>query len=164
VFFPSKIFYFRTPPRASQLAVPGSIVVVPVSTAPGYLNLSLLWPQGLDLTPDGAAASSVYNDQVNGVQGYRIGIYADGADIGIITGRVAADVTGGNAPVLATAGSVTAGVYTGAAGACWRLVNGATQFEVIPTIFQDVILGYVGSASGNMRLFQISGSMGAGVG
>lgn len=165
---PAKEFYFRTGPRSSTPTVlpqvPGTIAVIAVSTTAAVLDLGLLFPQGADVTASGASASSTFADQLNGAQGNRIAIYADGADIGIITSPDLAGVTLANVPALAATGAVSAtGIYTSAAKTCWRILAGTT-FEFIPTISQDRFLGFVGSASGHMRLFQISGSMGLGVG
>ena len=84
-------------------------------------------------------------------------IQADGADLGIIVGAALADVTGGNAPALATVGAVTANVYpvAGVAGCCLRIPTG-TSVRLKLDRNRDNFLGYVASAAGTMRLYQSS--------
>jgi hypothetical protein len=155
---PARRYFFRTGPRASQLAIPGSIAVLPVTTSASYLNLALLYTQSPGSTlPAGAALNSSFSDQQNGVQGTRVVLYADGADVGIILGALSGDVSGANAPVLATQGTLVGGAYTSAAGTCWRIPAGTT-FEFEPVLTQDFFLGFVGSTSGSLRVFQVSGS------
>jgi hypothetical protein len=148
---PARRFYNRNPPRAAQLALPGGVVPIAVTTSPGFLAFASIFPQ--------VPAASSFGQQIFGVQGQRIILYADASDIGIITGAQIADVTGANAPVFATVATVngTTGVVSGVAGSCWRILTSQTlEFEVNPS--QDFYLGFVGSASGTLRIFQCSGS------
>jgi len=157
---PARRYFARTGPRAGQIkapgsstaGMPGSIVVLPVTTSASYVNLQTLLAQ----TPT-QVNSSAFTDQVNGVQDVRIVLQAIGATVGLILGNVVGDVTGANAPVLATQGVLSAGAYTPTAGTCWQLVPGTT-LELEAVLNQDVFLGFVGSASGSLSLFQCSRS------
>jgi hypothetical protein len=82
--------------------------------------------------------------QPQGYIGHYIDIFADGADLGIISGPANASVSGANAPVLATTGVAIA------AGMCWRIPTGGRQsFFVTP---DDRFLGVVASAAGTARI------------
>lgn len=124
---------------------------MPVSAAAIVLDLSKLFNQP-------ANEATAYGKQQPGVQDNRVILFADGVDLGIITGTVIADVTGANAPVLAHSGSVSGtGIYTLQIGTCYRVLNGQSiEFE--PSVIQDVILGIVASGAGHARLFQCSGT------
>jgi hypothetical protein len=152
-------FSYLSPPRAFGAAgPPGQVMVIPVTTAAAYLSLSgstfgVQYAAGLPQNVTGVNAPA---GAPQGLMGVYITIFADGADLGIIVGSTAALVSAGNAPVLANAGSVTAGVYTGTAGTCHRIISG-TERRYLTQIGQDIFLGYVGSTTGNMRIFQSSG-------
>ena len=157
---PARRYFFRTPPRASQLGLPGAPVVLLVGQAPGVLNLQTLYAQsggGYNAQTVGAVAT---NAQRLGVRGQRILIISD-VDLGIITGAVISDVTGANAPSLDQMGSVDAsGNYTGTPGSCTRFPAGMpVEFEITDSIAtpMDVFLGFVGATSGRMDLYQLSG-------
>jgi hypothetical protein len=131
--------------------VPGSIVVLPVTTSASYINLQTLYPQA----PNQNTNSSAFADQVNGVQGVRIVLQAVTATVGIILGKASTDVAFLNAPVLANQGTLSNGTYTSLPGTCWQLTPGATiEFE--PALTQDFFLGFVGSGNGSLLLFQCS--------
>ena len=152
-------YFGRQGPRSAQTLYPattgtagmaGSIVVLPVTTAATYVNLATLLKQ----TPT-QANSSAFTDMVNGLQGVRIVLQAVTATVGILLGNLQGDVTGANAPVLATTGTLSSGAYTAVAGACWPILPGATiEFEA--AIGQDMFLGFVGSTTGALALFQCS--------
>ena len=48
---------------------------------------------------------------------------------------------------------ITGGAYTGTAGTCYRIPSG-TSARFLTQIGRDLFLGYVGSGSGNLRLYQ----------
>jgi hypothetical protein len=147
---PARRYFARGGPRASQLAIPGSVVSLPVTAGASYINLQALFAQ----VPTQNNYSN-FSDEINGVQGQGIVLQAVTATVGLIVGKAVGDVTGANAPVLATQGTLTAGVYTPVAGTCWQLAPGATiEFE--PALTQDFFLGFVGSGSGSLLLFQCS--------
>ena len=90
----------------------------------------------------GAAAPSALQPQ--GYAGHWIDIFADAADLGIISGPTLASVTGGNVPALATVGNA------GTAGTCMRLASGSkTPYWVTP---DDRFLGVVGAGNGFIRI------------
>ena len=152
---PARRYFARTGPRASQLSLPGSIVVLPLTTSAAYVNLQTLWAQ----VPNQNTNSSSFADQVNGVQGTRICMRALTANAGIILGKTVADVTSANVPVIANQGTVSGGVYTGAAGNCWvMLATDTFVFEFEPVLGQDVFLGYIGSTNGSLQIYQCSQS------
>ena len=144
-------YFARTPPRASQLAAPGSVAPIAVSVAAGALNLSTTFVQ--------AAGPSSWGTQTNGLCGTRLILEADGADIGIACATNAADVTGANAPSLTAAGSLsTDGNYAYTpppVGGCFRIFAG-TSIEFIPQVGIDVFLAFVGSGNGFLRIYQCS--------
>ena len=146
-------YFARLGPRASQLAIPGSVVTIAVTTGASLINLSTTYPQ----------AGNVLNSlgqALAGLSGQRLVLQADGADLGIILGVAAADVTSTNAPSLTAHGSVDgSGMYTPAAGSCFRVFAGTT-IEFVPDLNlskpSDIFLGFIGSASGYLRMFQVS--------
>lgn len=165
-------YFGRIGPRASSVAafsggpvatgaVPGSIAVLPVTATATYVNLKALFAQ-----VSSQATSSAFSDQVNGVLGVRIALQAvlsAAGSVGVILGNAVADVTGANAPVIATQGTLTTGLYTPAAGTCWQMVGGTpTEYlEFEPAFsasggYQDQYLGFVGSTTGSLLLFQCS--------
>lgn len=79
-----------------------------------------------------------------GAVGRWIDIFADGADLGYISGPTSASVSGGNAPVLATTGNA------GTAGNCARLLNGTFRtYFVLP---DDKFLGVVSPGTCVVRI------------
>ena len=141
-----------TPPRAFNAAGnPGQLAVIATSLTPGILDLSKLL-FGLAYNATSAQAA-----QVNGVVGNEVTIWTDaGSDLGIIVGPTAASVSGANAPVFATVGTVNAsGIYTAVTGVCCR-VPASSSVRYITAPGQDIFLGFVGSAAGIMRVFQSS--------
>jgi hypothetical protein len=166
-----KKYQYVSAPRSSQNApLVGQVVAFAVTTAPAFLNLaSLLQP-----TFNQASAQTAIVSGILGQDGNYVTIWSDtGADLGIIFGVTQASVTGGNAPVLATVGTVAAGVYTPAAGTCWRIPAGTSaRFHLQPPqgpfgvqsftggagegvqAAGDLFMGYVGSAAGVCRLYQ----------
>jgi hypothetical protein len=147
-----------SPPRAYGATGPnGQVMVIPVSATAGYIQLNTAtfgqsYSMGTSMLVTGTNAPS---GAPQGLMGCEISFYADGADVGIITGSTLASVTGGNVPVLATAGSITGGVYTGAAGTCWRILQ-STSIRVMTQVGTDLYLAFVGSGTGNLRLYQSS--------
>jgi hypothetical protein len=86
----------------------------------------------------------------------RLCLQAVTATVGVITGPLVTDVNGSNAPVLATQGTINAaGVYGQVVGTCWQIAPGAIlEFEADMT--QDAFLGFVGSGTGSLLIFQCS--------
>jgi hypothetical protein len=171
---PAKRYFNHCPPRASQLlatvpannagaagaaptpGVPGSCASFTVAAVtPLVLSLAGFYPQPADTTQPGGS-------QTSGVVGTRIAIYADGAELGLITGRLIGDVTGANAPVLATVVttlSAGTGLFTagGNPGMCFAIPSGSYyEFEIQAAY--DQFLGFVGGGSGTMRIYQCSGA------
>ena len=160
---PARRYFFRAPPRASQLALPSSIVVLPVTAVAAVFDLATTYVQ----VPSQANSSSFGDGGIGGMAGFagnggvRLCLQAVGVTVGIIVGNVVGDVTGANAPSLAAAGAVTAaGVYTSALGTCWQLIPGQPsailEFEPAPT--QDVFVGFIGSGNGTLLVYQCSGA------
>lgn len=134
-------------------------MVLPVTATASYLNLSTTFGQ----QPTSANANSgigSWAQQISGLcstpqAGIRLCIQAVTANVGLILGTLVGDVTGANAPVIATQGTLSSGTYTGAVGSCWLLLAGATiELEAFAT--QDVYLGFVGSTTGGLQIFQCS--------
>lgn len=149
---------FRRLPRV------GGILVNAVGAATTSINLGTggpgaqagnegaMIPTGSQSQPVGQAGSGTAGGGLQWVTGGFIGkwidIWADGGDIGIITGPTNASVTGGNAPVLATTGGL------GTAGNCVRIAAGTMQpYYVTP---DDQFLGLVGAAAGSVCRISIS--------
>lgn len=163
----AKRYFARTAPRASQIlspttglaGVPGSVLVLPVTVAANYLNLSTTF--GQQPTQIGQNnASGAWASQISGLcsspqAGIRLCLQAIGATVGIITGTLVGDVTAGNAPALGTQGTLLNGAYGPAAGSCWEIApNAIIEFEALFGI--DNFLGFVGNGNGSLNLFQCS--------
>ena len=147
-------FFNVTPPRAYASA-PGPIgepVVLAVSGTPGALDLRSFSQPAYNIQQ-----ASTQNRQ--GAVGNYLNLYAETADLGLIFGVSFASVTGANAPVLATVGTVSGvtGVYTSAVGVCIRIPAG-TIYEFVPQEGVDLFMGFVGSVAGIVRLWQSSPS------
>jgi hypothetical protein len=80
--------------------------------------------------------------------GHWVDIFADGGDIGLITGPTSASVSGGNAPVLATTGNA------GTAGVCMRIPNGTYRPYLITA--DDRFLGVVSAGTTTLRIAKSS--------
>ena len=146
-------FEYVSPPRAYRAApgTAGQVVVFAISIAPAVLSLSAL-TFGQVYTATSATAS-----QINGVVGNYLTVLSDAADSGIVLGPTLASVTGANAPVLATVGTVDVnGIYAGAAGTCHRIFAGALGLRFLPQPGQDLFMGIVGSGAGTVRIYQSS--------
>lgn len=142
-----------SPPRAHQSpVVVGESMVLATSTTASALDLGSA-PVPSPPTSGGSAQSS----QLQGAVGHYITVFADTADVGLIFGPSLASVTAGNAPALASNGSVTSGVYTPGTGTCHRIPAGQERrFQLL--MGQDRFMGFVGSAAGQMRVYQSSPS------
>jgi len=135
-----------------------------VTTAAGVLDLATTYGQQPSAAVNGMNANNSigsWASQITGIcstpqAGIRLVLQAITCNVGIILGTAITDVTGANAPVLATQGTVSAaGTYAGAAGTCWTILAGATvEFEAFAG--QDVYLGFVGSTTGGLSIFQCS--------
>lgn len=144
-----KQYVYVTPPRAHQSPLQvGEVVAFAVSAVAAYLEMDNLLQQ-----PVGTITPA---QQKKGVLDNFVTIFADAADLGIVFGPSAASVSAGNAPVLATVGTVSgAGAYTAAAGTCFRIPAGqSARFHLQRGV--DAFMGYVASAAGTCRLYQSS--------
>lgn len=156
---PRDQFQFVSPPRAKSTEA-GRAANIAVSATPGFIDLTTLGKPATYNAQQAAAA------QPNGALGSYLTITADAADVGVIFGTASADVSGGNAPVLATVGTVPAGVYTPAAGECFVIKSGQTARFLLRPLpvggsgttapITDQFMGFVGSGAGFMRLYQSS--------
>lgn len=81
-------------------------------------------------------------------------VVAGAGDVGVIFGKALADVTAGNAPVLATVGSLTANVYNNAAGVAFYIpAKTSVRFKLDRG--QDNFMGLIG-AGGIVYFYQSS--------
>lgn len=143
---------FVSPPRVNGTT--GNVAAITVSAVASSLDLRTL-SRGASAT-QGQYNSAQTQQGFQGAMDQYITILADGADLYVVFGPSQASVTGANAPVAATVGSVSgAGAYTDAAGTAWKIPNGQS-LRVMPQLNQDAFMGFVGSAAGTMRLFQSS--------
>lgn len=76
-------------------------------------------------------------------------------DCGIIFGATIAAVSGTNAPVLATNGTLTGNTYTGAAGTCYVL-KANTTYRFLLQQGLDNAMGIVATGAGKIRFYQSS--------
>jgi hypothetical protein len=144
------------PPRAfvSGGGGQGQVAVLAVSATPIAIDLTRgfnpVYPPttGLGSVAQGAKPLITTRNYLT--------ISADtGADVGVIFGPSVAAVSGGNAPVLATTGSLVSNVYTGVAGTCWRIPAGTSQ-RFLCAQGVDNAVGIVGSGAGVVRIYQSS--------
>lgn len=143
----SRKFHFVSAPRAFQaLGPPGQVLAVAVSAAASYVSLA----QGVSQ----AAWSRTTGDDPKTVVRNYVTIECD-VDLAVIFGSTAALVSGGNAPVIATVGSLAAGVYTPAAGTAF-VAYAKTPLRVLLQDQVDLFMGFVASGAGTMRLYQSS--------
>lgn len=164
-----------TPPRAvTGNAAPHGYAVAIQLVAGAAAVLSLRQLVHIALSPDTGTYSSRYEvgsavamlgsgapaAGPGGAVGSWITISPEGADVGIVTGGALADVTGGNAPVLAAKGAIDGnGVYTPTPGVCWRIRDQLVapspisdrRFKLMTG--RDELLGFVPSANGVLRLY-----------
>ena len=146
--------FFITPPRSFGSG-PGEIFCVATSTTASALDVRSL---GLVAANQGTGAGRNAAIGRVGALGSFISIYADGADLGIITGPTYASVTGANAPNLANVGTVNgAGIYTNVAGVCGH-VPVSTFLECNLEAGYDIFIGFVAGAAGKIRIYQNSSS------
>ena len=147
--------------------VPGSVCILPITTAAGVLSLQTtnnMQPAAASAGGANNGISGAFADQINGLMGsasssVRLGLLAVTATVGIILGKTILDVTGTNATAIGTAGTLTAaGIFTHAVGECFPMIPGhVTEYiEFEPQLTQDFFLGFVGSTSGTLVIFQVS--------
>ncbi len=138
---------YVSPPRAHQATGPeGQVLAVTVGGAADYFQVS----SGISQAP----FDRTKGDDPSSMGRNYLTIECD-VDLAIIFGKTAALVTGGNVPVIATVGTLSGGLYTGAAGTAFVI------FAKIPMRFlmesgQDLYMGFIGSGAGTMRLYQMS--------
>jgi len=151
--------FFETPPRSHAGGAMGQVIAITVSTTAAYLDLRALaaafgitYNNNSPETQIGAGAPA---KAPQGLVGSFITVEADTADLGIITGDTVAHVTTTNVPSLAAVGTVSAGVYTPAAGTCLRIPAGQSKRFRLETNV-DNFLAFVGSGAGTIRLYMSS--------
>jgi hypothetical protein len=139
---------FQSAPRAYQAAGPeGQVAALAVDTTAIAVDLTAGFSQ------------AAYNGQVSGTgpatatRNY-LAIISD-VNVGVIFGPTLASVSSGNAPAIATTGTLTGNTYTGAAGTCFVIPAG-TGMKFLLQAAHDKFVGIVGAASGVVRLYQIS--------
>jgi hypothetical protein len=138
---------FISAPRALQATGPqGQVLAVSVSAVASYFALSA----GLSQAP---FDSTTRSDLKSLTRNY-LTIECD-VDLGIILGSTAALVTAGNAPVIATVGTLAAGVYTAAAGTCF-VIYAKQPTRILLQDGLDLFFGFVASGAGTMRVYQSS--------
>ncbi len=138
---------FVSAPRAYQaLGPPGQVLSITVSTVADYFALSAGLSQAVADPQIGADPKSLIRNFVT--------IQCD-VDLGIIFAPTAALVTGANVPAIATVGTLSGGVYTPAAKTC-HLLYARQPSRFLLQAGVDLFFGFVGSASGTMRLYQSS--------
>lgn len=138
---------FVTCPRANQASGPqGQVAVISVSAVADYLDLT----KGISQAPFDRSRG---DDPTSMTRNY-LAVECD-VSLGIIFGKTAALVTGGNVPAIATTGSVSSGVYSGAAKTCF-LIPANTPMRFMPQPGVDNFLGFVASGAGTMRVYQMS--------
>ena len=157
---PQLQYQYVSAPRAKSTEAGRAANIALVAVTPAVLDLTTLGK------PASYTASQANQAQPNGAMGSYVTITADGCDIGLIFGTASADVSGANAPVLATVGTVPAGVYTPAAGECFIIKTGQTARFLLRPLpvggsgttapITDQFLGFVGSGAGFMRIYQSS--------
>lgn len=140
-------------PRAGLIgvyAITNVASVINMTTGTGVFgSASLAFPQALPdqgsqtLNLSGGAQAGTFVSP-KGFVGQWVDIFADGTDVGIISGPTNASVSGGNVPALATTGT------PGTAGACWRIPSGTFRSYYVKP--DDLFLGVIGAASGNLRI------------
>jgi hypothetical protein len=140
---------FQSPPRAYQADGPeGQAAALAVSTSAIAVDLTQGFSQAAYDGQRGADPRSPSNNYLT--------IVAD-VDIGIIFGPTAASVSSGNAPAIATTGTLSSNAYVGAAGTCFVVpADFAVRFLLQPAL--DKFVGIVGSGNGVVRLYQSSPS------
>ena len=142
-------YFARRPPRAANLSTVGSVASIPITAGAGVVDLRTLFAQAQN---DGNA----YGKQTAGVQGTRIVLHAVTATVGVICGDTQAHVSSTYAPSLSAQGTLNgAGVYTLANGSCEQLAPG-DRVEFEPALGIDNFLGFIGSGSGTLVIYQVS--------
>lgn len=124
---------FVLPPRA------GKIGVVATSTSAGSVNLATLDNQAVDI--------STADTTQTGTQDCYVTFVADGQDAYVNFGPAQANVTGANAPVIATTG------VNAASGAFKLPANVPSHFRITAS---DIWMGYIAGAAGTLRFYRSS--------
>ena len=132
--------------------MPGSVLVIPMSATAGVLNLQALFAQAPT-----QANYTAFSEAINGVQGMRVCVHCPTASTswGFILGKALADVTGANAPVLATTATLSAAgiVTSNPAGQCFQAEAGFDPFEFEVTQTQDFFMGFVASGASTLEIY-----------
>jgi hypothetical protein len=140
---------FQSAPRAYQSGGPeGQAAALAVSGTAIAVDLTRGFSQAAYDGTKGANPKSPTDNY--------LAIIAD-VDVGIIFGPTLASVSGANAPVIATTGTLSSNVYVGAAGTCFVLpADFGMKFLLQPAL--DKFVGIVGASAGTVRIYQISPS------
>jgi hypothetical protein len=138
---------FNSAPRAFQASGPaGQAVALSVSAVAGFISLAAGFSQASKNRQTG-------DDPVQASRNF-LTIECD-VDLAVIFGQTQALVTTTNAPVIATVGTLTAGVYAGAAGTAFVIyAKQPTRILLQDTL--DLYMGFVAAGAGTMRLYQSS--------
>jgi hypothetical protein len=126
--------------------IAGLVTNLATSTAAASQDLAAVGQVTSNMRLEGSlpqSSSGTVTGSLNGAIGCFVEFYADGADLGLVFGSSLAAVTGSNVPALATTGVNTAGV-------CLRIPAGTYRTFYITALTR--YLGYVASATGNMRI------------
>lgn len=138
---------FVQAPRANQTSgPPGQVYAITVSGTPDFLDLAKGNSQAVTDRTSGADKKQITRNYIT--------IECD-VDLAIIFGSTSALVTGGNAPVIATVGTNTSGVYANAAGTAFVLYSKQPRSFLLQDGV-DLFMGFVASAGGIMRMYQSS--------
>lgn len=137
-----------SPPRAyTANGGQGQVAALAVSAVAIAVDLTKGFSQGSkDLQKQGQDPASVVRNCLT--------IVSD-VDLGVIFGANVAAVSGGNAPVLATVGTLTSNVYTPGAGTCFY-IPAKTPHRFLLQNGVDNAVGIVASGAGTVRLYQSS--------
>lgn len=127
----ARLSNYAIPPRAGQGAV------VAVSAVASSFDLRTVGNQTVN-TAQG-------NQLKVGLPGKWVRLFADGADVYVITGATQGAVTGGNAPV-------TGATAANGAGASFKIPNN-TELHVYCDYGVDLWLGIIASGAGFLRIF-----------
>lgn len=143
---------FQSAPRAYQASGPeGQAAALAVSGTAIAVDLT----QGFSQAPYDGTKGPKATGPTSPTQNF-LTLSAD-VNIGIIFGPTLASISGLNAPALATTGTLTSNVYTGAAGTCFVIpANQGMRFLLQKGL--DNFVGIVGASAGVVRLYQSSPS------
>ncbi len=141
-----KSAFVSTPRAYAAAGVEGQVLAVAVSATPSYFALAT----GVSQAPPNRSTG----DDPKSLTRNFVTIVSD-VDVAVIFGPTAASVSSGNAPVIATVGTLTSGVYAAVAGTALVLYSKQPQRFLLQDQ-TDLFLGFVGAGNGVLRLYQSS--------